>query len=143
MTDPADRDRTLVGSTLGFYRQTLDWLVHHDANLGTDSSHNLDAAERRNAVWKLSGQAVAHTYALLELLQAGYTGQTWALMRSIHEVDRLLVAVCNPDEERIHAAGSPDQKVTQAQARASRGSSRPCRASVRRSSADFSLRHCA
>jgi hypothetical protein len=119
MTGPEDRDRALVESTLGFYRQTVDWLAHHHANLARDSTHDLDAAERWNAAWKLSGQSIAHTYALLELLQAGYTGQTWALMRSIHEVDRLLVAVCNPDEERIPRRWLADQKVTQAEARAS------------------------
>ena len=119
MTGAADRDRTLVESTLSFYRQTMDWLADRHASLGTGSSHDLDADERWNAVWKLSGQALAHTYALLELLQAGYTSQTWALMRSVHEVDRLLVAVCNPDEERIPRRWLADQKVTQAEARAS------------------------
>lgn len=119
MTGPADRDQVLVDSTLGFYRQTVDWLAHHHVNLGSDSSHDLDAADRWNAVWKLSGQSLAHTYALLELLQAGYTGQTWALMRSIHEVDRLLVAVCNPDEERIPRRWLADQQVKQSEARAS------------------------
>jgi hypothetical protein len=119
MTDSSDRDRALVESTLGFYRQTLDWLADRHATLGHRSTHDLNADERWNAVWKLSGQALAHTYALLDLLRAGYTGQTWALMRSIHEVDRLLVAVCNPDEERIPRRWLADQKVTQAEARAS------------------------
>jgi len=118
VTGSPDRDRTLVESTLGFYRQTTDWLAHHHANLGRDSTHDLDSDDRWNAVWKLSGQALAHTYALLELLQAGYTGQTWALLRSIHEVDRLLAAVCNLDEERIQRRWLADQKVTQAEARA-------------------------
>jgi hypothetical protein len=119
VTGRAEQDQLLVDSTLGFYRQTVDWLAHHHANLGRDSSHDLDAADRWNAVWKLSGQSLAHTYALLELLQAGYTGQTWALMRSIHEVDRLLVAVCNSDEERIPRRWLADQQVKQSEARAS------------------------
>lgn len=119
MTGPVDRDRTLIESTLDFYRQTLDWLADRHASLGHRSAHDLDANERWNAVWKLSGQSLSHAYALVELLQAGYTGQTWALMRSIHEADRLLVAVCNPDEERIPRRWLADQKVTQAEARAS------------------------
>lgn len=118
MTDGTEQDRKLVETTLGFYRQTVDWLAHHHANLGRDSSHDLDADDRWNAVWKLSGQSLAHAHALLELLQAGYTGQTWALMRSIHEVDRLLVAVCNPDEERIPRRWLAHQQVKQSEARA-------------------------
>jgi hypothetical protein len=28
-----DSDEKLIAGTLGFYRQTLDWLAHHHANL--------------------------------------------------------------------------------------------------------------
>jgi hypothetical protein len=65
------------------------------------TSHDLAANERVGAIWKLSGESIAHALALVDLLERGYTGRTWPAMRAIHEADRLLVAVTDPDEERI------------------------------------------
>lgn len=114
----ASDDGKLIDSTLGFYRQTLDWLAHHHTNLGRDSTHDLHGDDRWNAVWKLGGQSIAHGYALVELLAAGFTGPTWALMRSIHEVNRLLAAVSSEEEERIPRRWLADQEVKQRDARA-------------------------
>jgi hypothetical protein len=105
--------------TLGFYRDTLDWLSQHHADAAARTDHDLAANERENAVWKLSGQAIAYAYALVELLERGYTGQTWALMRAIHEVDRLLLAALNDEEERIVRRWLENKEVKQSEARKS------------------------
>jgi hypothetical protein len=103
--------------TLGFHRDTLDWLSQHHADCAARTDHHLAANERENAVWKLSGQAIAYAYALVELLDRGYTGQTWALMRAVHEVDRLLVAALDDQEERIVRRWLEDKEVKQNDAR--------------------------
>jgi hypothetical protein len=51
-----------------------------------------------NAIWKLGGESLAHCRALLDMLRDGYTGQTWPTMRAIHESNRLLGAVVDPEE---------------------------------------------
>jgi hypothetical protein len=117
MTDAEDRDRMLADSAVGFYRETLDWLAHHHAGVAKASTHDLDADDRWSAVWKLSGTSIGHGYALVEMLSAGFTGQTWAMMRSVHEVNRLLAAVTNLDEERIPRRWLADQEVKQSAAR--------------------------
>src|SRR5205085_519237 len=104
--------------TLEFYRQTLDWLLAHHKNFAHGTSHDLGEAERPNAVWKLSGEAIAYASALVELLNLGYTGQTWALMRAIHEVDRLLVAVTDENEDRIVRRWLDNKEIKQKDARA-------------------------
>jgi hypothetical protein len=93
-------------------------LVHHHAQYAARTDHDLAANERVNAAWKLSGQSLAYSYALVELLERGYTGQTWAVMRAIHEVDRLLIAVLSPVEERIPRRWLANQQVRQEDARA-------------------------
>ncbi len=100
------------------YRQSLEWLAKHHTDYGQKSTHDLLDSERHNAVWKLSGQSIAHAMALVNLLELGYTGQTWPLMRAIHEVNRLLVAVTDVEEETIVRRWLADQEVKQAKARA-------------------------
>jgi hypothetical protein len=112
--DPA----AVIGSTLRFYRETLDWLAGYHAQHGHKSTQDIAAAERPNAIWKLSGEAIAHAVALVDLLELGYTAQTWPAMRAVHEADRLLVAVTDPHEERIPRRWLADQEVKQAEARA-------------------------
>jgi hypothetical protein len=111
-------DEKLIAETVGFYRGTLDWLAHHHANLGKGSTHDLDGDDRWNAVWKLSGQSISHGYALVTLLDAGFTGPTWSVMRSIHEVNRLLAAVSSEEETRIPRRWLANQEVKQSEARA-------------------------
>ena len=47
------------------------------------------------------------------MLQGGYTAQTWPTMRAIHEANRLLGAVVDPDEERIGRRWLADEEVKQ------------------------------
>jgi hypothetical protein len=101
MAENESTDRRVIRETLTFYRETLEWLIHHHETYAASTQHDLAADERHNAVWKLSGQALAYAMALVASLERGYTGQTWALMRAVHEVDRLLVAVGDEHEERI------------------------------------------
>lgn len=77
------------------------------------------SGRRRKAQRRLeaSGQAIAYACALVELLDRGYTGQTLALMRAVHEVDRLLVAVNDENEERIGRRWLANQEVRQRDAR--------------------------
>src|SRR4051794_22519763 len=108
----------VVQQTIAFYRQTLEWLIHHHERFASRTDHDLVEDKRHNAVWKLSGQAIADAMALVELLDRGYTGQTWALMRAVHEVDRLLIAVTDENEERIVRRWLANQEVKQRDARA-------------------------
>ena len=115
--DDESRDARVTRETLAFYRQTLEWLAHHHEAFASGTEHDLTASERHNAVWKLSGQAIAYAFALVELLERGYTGQTWALMRAVHEVDRLLAAANAEGEERIVRRWLANQEVQQREAR--------------------------
>ena len=117
MAEGESTDGRVTQETLTFYRQTLEWLIHHHEAFASTTQHDLAEDERHNAVWKLSGQAIAFARALVELLDRGYTGQTWALMRAIHEVDRLLVAVTDESEERIVRRRLANQEVKQKDAR--------------------------
>jgi hypothetical protein len=118
MTGDEGREMRVIAETITFYRQSLEWLAKHHAAYGQKTTHDLLENERHNAVWKLSGQSIAHATALVDLLELGYTGQTWPLMRAIHEVDRLLVAVTDVEEETIVRRWLADQQVKQAKARA-------------------------
>jgi hypothetical protein len=115
--DNQSRESRITRETLAFYRQTLEWLAHHHAHAASETKHDLAAEERDNAVWKLSGQAIAYAFALVELLDRGYTGQTWALMRAVHEVDRLIIAATAEGEERIVRRWLRNQEVAQRDAR--------------------------
>lgn len=112
--DPADT----IASTLRFYRESLEWLASHHAQFAENTVHDLAAAERANAIWKLSGESIAHATALVALLEQGFTGQSWPAMRAVHESDRLLVAVTDEAEERIPRRWLADQQVNQREARA-------------------------
>jgi hypothetical protein len=118
MTGDDGREMKVIAETITFYRQSLEWLAKHHADYGQKTSHDLLEKERHNAVWKLSGQSIAHATALVDLLELGYTGQTWPLMRAIHEVNRLLVAVTDVEEDTIVRRWLADQEVKQAKARA-------------------------
>jgi len=107
-----------ITSTLRFYGETLEWLAAHHAQFAEKTTHDLAADERANAIWKLSGESVAHATALVALLEQGFTGQTWPAMRAVHEADRLLVAVTDTHEERISRRWLADQPIKQAEARA-------------------------
>jgi hypothetical protein len=112
--DPADT----IASTLRFYRETLEWLEAHHMQFAEKTTHDLAAAERANAIWKLSGESIAHATALVALLEQGFTGQAWPAMRAVHEATRLLIAVTDGYEERIPRRWLADQQVKQAEARA-------------------------
>ena len=112
--DPAEA----IASTLTFYRDTLRWLESHHTQYTQKTSHDLAADERRNAIWKLAGESIAHATALVALLELGFTGQCWPAMRAVHEANRLLIAVNDPHEERIPRRWLADQQVSQAEARA-------------------------
>lgn len=107
----------LIDETLSFYEQSLGWLSSHHASWAVRTVGDLSEEERDNAVWKLSGQSIAHGFALVELLRLRYTSQTWPLMRAIHEVDRLLIAVTDTEEERIPRRWLRNQEVKQSEAR--------------------------
>jgi hypothetical protein len=115
--DPHD-PAVAIASTLRFYAETLEWLAGHHAQFAENTTHDLAAAERANAMWKLSGESIAHAMALLRLLEHGFTGQAWPAMRAVHEAVRLLVAVTDAHEERIPRRWLADQQVKQEEARA-------------------------
>jgi hypothetical protein len=81
------------------------------------TTHDLDADERVNAIWKLSGESLAHSRALLDMLGDGYTAQTWPAMGAIHESNRLLGTVMDHDEDRIAEQWLADKEVKQREAR--------------------------
>lgn len=116
----ADDERTarVVEETLVFYRETIHWLSQHHAAYARETSHDLRASERHNAIWKLSGQSIGAACTLVELLAQGYTTQTWPTLRAIHEADRLLVAVADPSEEDITRRWLADREISQHEARA-------------------------
>jgi hypothetical protein len=107
-----------IADTLRFYRETLEWLAFHHTQFVESTTHDLAAAERVNAVWKLSGESIAHAIALVNLLEQGFTGQSWPAMRAVHEAVRLLVAVTDEQEERIPRRWLADHQVKQQEARA-------------------------
>jgi hypothetical protein len=117
MSDKPTFASRVIDETLSFYRATLDWLIQHHSAYAEKTSHDLGEDERHNAIWKLSGQSISQGLVLVELLDRGFTGQTWPTMRAIHEVDRLLVAVNDPEEERIARRWLADQEVKQKVAR--------------------------
>lgn len=110
-------DTKAADAALLFFDQTLDWLEGHHSHYAEVTTHDLDAAERVNAIWKLSGESLAHSRTLLDMLGDGYTAQTWPVMRAIHESNRLLGAVIDLDEERIVERWLADQEVKQRDAR--------------------------
>jgi len=114
---PEIESETVLSQTLTYYGETVDWLVHHHSRYAEVTTHDLDADLRVNAVWKLGGESLALTGPLVRLLIDGYTGQTWPTMRAIHESNRLLVAVTDPQEERIVRRWLADKEVKQAEAR--------------------------
>ena len=97
-------------------------LEHHHAGAVSQAAADLNADERPNAIWKLSGQSLALTRAYVDLLKDGYTAQTWPTMRAIHEANRLLGAVADPDEDGIVRRWLADQEIKQAEARLSNDS---------------------
>jgi hypothetical protein len=107
-----------IASTLEFYRDTLRWLEGHHTQYAQKTTHDLSADDRRNAIWKLSGESIAHATGLVALLEQGFTGQSWPAMRAVHEANRLLIAVNDLQEERIPRRWLADQEVKQAEARA-------------------------
>ena len=107
-----------IQDTVGYYGHTLDWLTAHHADFAAKSDHDLAADDRVNAIWKLAGESLAHSVALVGLLELGYTAQTWPAMRAVHEANRLLAAVTDPHEERIVNRWLTDKEVKQADARA-------------------------
>src|SRR4051812_11848535 len=107
------RSKVVLDEQIAFYRENIKWLIAHHADFAQKAKLDLATDERANAIWKLSGQALSHATALIELLDLGYTTQTWPAMRAIHEVDRLLIAVCDPEEERIARRWSSGQEVAQ------------------------------
>jgi hypothetical protein len=114
----SEGDANAAEAALQFFGQTLDWLEGHHSRWAEVTTHDLDADERVNAIWKLSGESLAHARAYVGMLQGGYTAQAWPTMRAIHEAHRLLGAVVDPDEERIVRRWLADQEVKQAEARA-------------------------
>lgn len=112
-----ERDKKTAEAALQFFGETLDWLEGHHARYAEVTTHDLDADERGNATWKLSGESLAHSRTLLSMLRDGYTAQTWPTMRAIHESNRLLGAVVDPEEERIAERWLADQEVKQHEAR--------------------------
>jgi hypothetical protein len=117
MPDAPPNHEQVIEGALRFYRETLEWLIAHHARFAAKTSHDLAANDRVNAIWKLSGESLAHAIALVDLLERGYTAQTWPAMRAIHEADRLLAAVSDHDEERIPRRWLSDQQIKQAEAR--------------------------
>jgi hypothetical protein len=114
----SERDAKAAEAALQFFGQTLDWLEGHHSHWAEVTTHDLDADERVNAIWKLSGESLAHARAYIGMLEGGYTAQTWPTMRAIHEANRLLGAVVDPEEERIAMRWLADQEVKQSEARA-------------------------
>lgn len=110
-------DRKAAEAALQFFGQTLDWLEGHHHSYAEVTTHDLDAEERVNAIWKLSGESLAHSRALLDMLGDGYTAQTWPAMRAIHESNRLLGAVIDLDEERIVKRWLADKEMKQREVR--------------------------
>lgn len=117
-SEPEPVSSDAIRDTLVFYRQTLEWLIAHHARFAAVSKHDLSADERANAMWKLSGESLSHAMALVALLELGYTAQAWPAMRAVHEANRLLIAVSDPEEERITGRWLADKEVKQAEARA-------------------------
>jgi hypothetical protein len=113
-----ERDQRAASEAVKFYGQTLDWLEQHHAQYARTTSHDLTDRTPVNAIWKLGGQSIGLARALVELLSAGYTAQTWPTMRAIHEANRLLGTVSDPEEEEITERWLADREVKQREARA-------------------------
>ena len=73
--------------------------------------------DRPPAIWKLAGESIGAARALVDLLNAGYTTQTFPTMRAIHESNRLLGAVADLEEEEIAKRWLADEEVKQSEAR--------------------------
>ena len=104
-------------ATLGFYADTLGWLEQHHRAYTEGATHDIAAADPVNAIWKLAGESLGLTRALVDLLQDGYTGQTWPTMRAIHEANQLLGAVADPDEVKIADRWLANKAINQSEAR--------------------------
>lgn len=108
----------LIEETLGFYGQTLDWL---ETPTPTSPSRSSSISMPTSGLPRSGSSAVNHSGTpapLVDMLGRGYTGQTWPTMRAIHEVNRLLGAVADADEEEIVARWLADEEVAQREARA-------------------------
>jgi DNA-binding PadR family transcriptional regulator len=92
-----DHDQRLIAETLKFYRETVGWLEQHHAEYARKAELDLVGNDRPSAIWKLAGESIGAARALVDLLDAGYTTQTFPMMRSIHESNRLLSAVADLD----------------------------------------------
>jgi hypothetical protein len=115
---PASRDARVIEETLTFFAETLEWLAGHHAAYARASTHDLAADEQANAVWKLGGQSIAEATALVDLLKLGYTGQTWPTTRAVHEVNRLLTAISDPQQRPLAERWLAGKKISQKAARA-------------------------
>jgi hypothetical protein len=112
-----DHDQRLIAETLKFYRETVGWLEQHHAEYARKAELDLVGNDRPSAIWKLAGESIGAARALVDLLDAGYTTQTFPMMRSIHESNRLLSAVADLEEEEIAERWLADKEVKQSEAR--------------------------
>lgn len=112
-----DRDQRLIPEALTFYRETVNWLEEHHADYARKTELDLAGNDRPSATWKLAGESIGAARALIDLLNAGYTTQTFPTMRAIHESNRLLGVVADPEEEEIAKRWLADREVKQSEAR--------------------------
>jgi hypothetical protein len=124
-SSPSDLEKVRL-ETLRFFRETVEWLAHYHREFGLKSKHDLEAEDQVNAAWKLSGTCIAQATALVDLLERGYSAQVWPNLRALHEANRLLVAVADPDEPELYKRWLRDKQVKQTEAREAeqRGSDR-------------------
>lgn len=111
-------DEDVINDFIKVYESHVDRLIFFHADWGTKSTQDLGADRPENAIWKLSGQSLAYAKALLLLLKGEFTGQCWPTIRAIHEVNRFVAAVCEPEEENIRTRWLANKEVKQAKARA-------------------------
>lgn len=106
-----------VKMMLSTYREILQMLTQFHAEYAIEASYYLDEDERCGAVWKLSGQSLAHAMTLIELLDQGYTLQTWPVLKAIHEANTLLAAVVDEKEDHLLQLWLESKEIPQKEAR--------------------------
>lgn len=77
----------------------LDLLADDHQGIADQTDFALTGDTRFAAMWQLAGRCLGLARGMLELLRSGYVIEAAVLSRSLHECNRLLTAVTDPDEK--------------------------------------------
>jgi hypothetical protein len=117
--DEGDRERYEQGIVIhvAARRAALDHLANAHQTIADAWDLDLTGDTRPAATWQMLGRCLGIARSMLDLLLLGYAAEVVLLARSLHEANRLLDALGDPDEDPLLRMWLSGKKITPRDAR--------------------------